>query len=141
MTINPIDGGGPWLFETSKSLSPDERELFDFRNMKYKGSRGWFRKYLPLDQLNITNKSSSETIEAEINGIYNIKVPPNSSETFDRADFQRIAIINDGSNAIAAGEVAVEVAKDAFDADDKALQQAKRPPAVKVISGILPGDW
>lgn len=134
----PITGAGPWQFDTDTALATNGgSELFDFPNMKYNGSTGWFRKMLPFDDLRVINESN-ERVTADINGIYEMPVPGNSIETFGDAGIQTVRVINESSTAdIAAGDVTVAVAVDAYGQDDVARQQAAEPNAVKMVKNLV----
>jgi len=131
-----LESRGPWLFENPEQLSPGEAWKVDFRERQYNGRKRYFKPHLPLDTSQITNRSSSEPIKATYNGRFETYVVPNAVETFSDQGITFVRVVNDGANNIAAGEVVLEVAKDAYDADDEARKEAKRGQIANVVENF-----
>lgn len=134
MTRDNLEGAGPWLFETDKALSQGDSFVIDFRNMEQNGQKGYFKKYLPLDQAVITNTDASAFLSVEYNGVFEQSVGPSTSETFDDAGVRSIRVTNRTSGTtIPAGDVMVEVLKTPYGADDAARDRRGRGPIGDVI--------
>lgn len=130
---DPLRGAGPWTFETDRILSPGESYLWDFANLQYNGSKSWFRPYLPLDSLQVTNEDTGNPISGLINGQQDFRVVASGIDTLEDAGVVRLEITNEGSSDISAGDVIVEVAKDSYGADDRAREQAQQSQVARVV--------
>lgn len=139
MTRETLTGAGPWTFESDEALAPGESWVLDFRNMEYNGRKRWFKRYLPLDDLQVTNADSGNSVGVEINDSYESRVIPNAVETFEDEGIVNVVIRNKGGSTIAAGDLVVEVAKSAFGADDEARERANRSPVENAVRGVIPG--
>lgn len=116
-----IVGGGPWTFENETEMSPNEVFKKDFYYEVYNGSKGYFRDYLPLTSIQVVNLSSSSPLIVTINNNGRYHIPPNTSEALDNEQITSFKIENVGQNIIAQGDVKVDVKKDAYNADRKAM--------------------
>lgn len=139
MPSETLSGKGPWTFETETDLAPGESWILDFRNMTHNGRRRWFKPYLPLDDLQVTNADTGNSVEININDAYQSRVLANSVETFPDEGITNLRLINRGSSTIAAGDLVVEVAKSAYDADDRAREQATRSFSEQALRDLVPG--
>lgn len=139
MARDITNGGGPWTFENEAALAPGDHFLLDFRNMEYKGTKGFFKAWTPLDVAQIINNDGSNHLNVTYNGQYNGTVVPNAVETYDRQGITRIRIENGGGTTIAAGEVKVEVKKEPYGADEAARERQNNHPAVNVLNDVIPG--
>lgn len=139
MTSETLSGAGPWTFELDKALDPGESWILDFRNMTYNGRPRWFTKYLPLDDLQVTNSDTGNPVGVGINDAYESRVLPNAVETFPDEGIANLRITNKGGSTIAAGDVVVEVAKSAYDADDRAREQKGQSLGEKALRDLVPG--
>ena len=129
-------GAGPWEFTPDSDLAPGESFTLDCRNLKFRKTKGYFKKYMPLDEAQITNLSDSAAVGVEYNGVFNNFVVPNAIETFDKAGITRITVTNResaGGATIAADEVVIEVVKNPYDADQAARDRQRRGPLGDVI--------
>lgn len=140
---DPLEGAGPWRFTIDAQLAPGDSELFDFRNMEYRGRKGFFRKYLPLDQATVTNLDPSANLDVTYNGVFDQFVTPNTAESFSQAGITSMTVTNPSSSSVTvdAGNVVVEVVRDPYDADDAARERARSGPVEQVVekfTGIRP---
>lgn len=139
MTSDQLSGKGPWTFELDAALDPGKSWVLDFRNMTYNGRPRWFTPYLPLDDLQVTNADSSNSVAVEINDTYETRVLPNAVETFPEEGISNLRIVNKGGSTIAAGDLVAEVSKSAYDADDRAREEKSQSFGEKAIRDIIPG--
>lgn len=133
----PNSGAGPWVFEVDETLTPGESYLLDFENMKYRKKKRYFKQYLPLDQAQVTNLSSSAPVTVEYNGVYDQFVTANTSESFDDAGVVRMLVTNASSSVtIDPEEVVIEVVSEPFDADDLARERKEQGPLAAVVENF-----
>ena len=134
-----LQGAGPWTFENPEALDPGETWVIDFRNMEYNGRKRWFQQYLPLDDLQVTNADTGNSIAVEINNEYESRIPANSVETFNDEGFVNLVVRNKGGSTIATGDIVLEASKSAYDVDDEARERKNRSVAEDVLRGVMPG--
>lgn len=139
MPRDALTGAGPWTFESDEALDPGQSWILDFRNMEYNGRRRWFKQYLPLDDLQVTNADTGNSVGVEINNSYESRVLPNAVETFEDEGIVNVVVRNKGGSTIAVGDLVVEVSKSAYTADDEARERASRSAVEDVVRGVLPG--
>lgn len=139
MPRETLNGAGPWTFESDEDLEPGEAWVLDFRNMKYNGRKRWFKQYLPLDDLQVTNTDTGNSVGVEINDSYESRVLPNAVETYNDEGIVNAVIRNKGGSTIATGDLVVEVSKSAFGADQAAREQASRPVIERAVRDVIPG--
>ena len=99
------------------------------------------KKYVPLNYLVITNKSS-QTLELMINDTIPKLIPANSVVAFDKKDIPaiwRYTIKNTGSSSISADGVEVVAYKQGITQDDLAQQQAINKAKGKLNLGAFVG--
>jgi len=135
-----LEGGGPWTFE-APTLDPGESYYIDFRNVKFNGQKGWFRKWLPLDYAQITNLDTGNAVEVTYNSRFSDFVVPNAIETFDNQGITKVRVRNSGGSTIAADDVKIAVGKDPYDADNAAREQRKGGSwsPRKALNDLIPG--
>lgn len=134
-------GGGPWQF-LSPELDPQERWVLDFQGMTFRGKKGFFSKWLPLDEAQVTNEDTTATLEVSYNNEFTDRVLPNSVDSFSEQAFIRVVVKNAealGGATIAAEDVAVSVKKAPYDADEAARAQAGEPWSVRALNDLIPG--
>lgn len=139
MVRDTTNGGGPWQFTIDSALSPNDPYLLDFRNMEFNKTKGYFKKWLPLDVAQITNQSPDHALRVTYNGIYESTVVPNAVETYGDQGITSIEVVNIGSADIAADNVTIEVKKEPYDADKAARERKNAPPLVNVANDLIPG--
>lgn len=139
MPRDTTNGGGPWVFRNETALASGDHFLLDFRNMKYKGQKGWFKKWLPLDIAQINNRDTGNALSVTYNGIYPAEVLPNSSETYDNQGITRVRVENIGSSSIDADTVTVEVKKEPYGADKAARERKENPWLENAVNEVIPG--
>lgn len=128
-----LQSRGPYTFETQNQLAQNESEYFDFFNRDFGKRKRYFRPYLPFDSFQITNRSSSSAIEVTLNGQYTARVLPNTIETFSDVGVTKVNVENIETTTIDAGEIILEGSFDAYDADDKAREEAMRGTLSNVV--------
>ena len=133
-----VTGGGPWLFEPGE-LAPGEKYVLDLPNMKYNNTKGWFRKWLPIDQATVTNMDSANAVVMTINGQYQNYCTPNTVESFNGPGITRLNVRNDGTTPIADGNLKIELTKEPYNADDKAREESQSPWLQRALNDIIPG--
>lgn len=133
-----MTGGGPWLFEPG-ALDPGEQFSLDLRSMQYQGQKGWFKKWLPLDSVTVTNMDGSNGLRLVVNGQYESFVVPNAVETFDGQGITNVRVENEGEATISDGDVKIELVKDPYDSDQKAREQAAKPWLDRALGELIPG--
>lgn len=134
--IDTTNGGGPWGIDVPALDAGDVAE-FHLKSMEYRGRKGYFRPWLPLDSVTLKNRDTDNAVEMLLNGQYNVLVDPNEADTYSEAGITTIRLENLGSTTIPAGTLVMQVAADAFDADDAARTSATRPPLEKLARGVL----
>lgn len=137
-TDSDVSSKGPWTFKLD-SIDPGKSKVYDFRQMVYNNSKGYFRPYLPLDIAMVYNQSAENLINVESNGVYEVPVMPNSQWTDDDLDTNRMEITNEGSTTIAAGEIILTVKRSQYDSDDHAKDRASGNVFEKAAQDIIPG--
>jgi len=138
MSKRDLTGAGPFSLD-GPELDPGETWFIDLPNMKYKGNKAYFRKFLPFDIGQITNQSDTNNVRVTYNGIYEDIVVNNAVETFDSQGIRRAKIENIGSSTISAGTVVASFKKQPYDADDKARQDKTKPWLERAADDIIPG--
>lgn len=134
--IDRTDGGGPWSIDIP-ALDPDEAREFHFRNHEYRGRKGYFKPWLPLDNAAIINQDPDNPVLVTFNGLYDVYVQPNADKGYSEAGITSMKVENIGSTAIPANSLKVQVSKDPYDADDAARQQKQQHPLAKLGKGVL----
>lgn len=139
-----LSSKGPWKFDAPE-LAPGESYTVDLRNMEFNGQKGWFRKYLPLDDMQVTNSDNTAFVSININGVYDDGIPPNVAETYEDKGITKFTVQNEsGSATIAAGDLSVTLEKNAYSANDRAREQARRGVVDQLTEkflGVTPGDF
>lgn len=128
-----LNGAGPWSFDVPE-LAPGESFDLDLRNMEFNGERRYFRKFLPMDTAQVTNLSADAAVRVTINGQFSDVVPPNVVEGYEDQTITHVRIENlSGSATISAGDVVLTLERTPYNADDRARDEASKPPAAGVI--------
>lgn len=139
MPVNPEQGGGPWTFEPP-ALSPGEPWILNLREREYNGRPGYFRPWLPLSEVTVTNATADVPLTLTVNDQFNAVIAPNTVESFDRVGVTSVRLENRSSSASTAeGDVVVEMLRDPWDADDKALAERNEPTASKLVKSLFGG--
>jgi hypothetical protein len=129
----PERGAGPFLFECP-ALEPGEEWSLPLRTLEVDGEKRALQKYVPFDTAGVTNGSNNVRVRATFNGQYQASILPNSVEVFDRQGVAEVRIRNTSdTETIGAGEVEVELTREPYGADDRALEQSQRGPVSNVI--------
>lgn len=138
--IDRAEGGGPWRFELPHDLATSGHKQvaqYRLRRMKFKGQKGYFVPWLPLDQIQIKNLNDSNPVEVLINGQFNLYVESHGVETFSDAGITAFETRNLGGTAIPAGDIVQHGLVEPFGADQAAREEKKRSPVEKMIRGTL----
>lgn len=143
--FNPqIDSAGPWPFENESVLAAGDHFSLDLRHMTHRNRPGYFRPFMPLDNLKVTNLDDTSTIEITINNQYGDQVESKQSQVYKDAGITHVKIKNvtpsglTGSD-IAAGDVRAVLSSDKYDADERAYDKKRQHPALKVLGGVFGG--
>lgn len=139
MPVNPETGGGPWTF-TPGALGPGEPYVLNLREIEWNGRPGYFRPWLPLSSISVTNSTADIPLELEVNNQFSAAIAPNTVETFDRVGITRVEITNlSDTGSTAEGDIQLELLRDPWDSDDKALAERQEPRGAKAIKQLLGG--
>lgn len=141
MQEDTLAGNGPWEFKIP-SLDPAEIHNLDFRNMEYNGQKGYFRRFLPLDDLQVTNRDDGNPIGVEINHEYGGVVPPNTNRVFGDSGVTYLSVQNRGGATISSDTVVIEVSSSGYTQNDYAREQKKKQgdnPILNAARDIIPG--
>jgi hypothetical protein len=130
-----LTGAGPWTF-SSPALGAGETWVLNFRDLKYNGQKGWFRKHLPLESCQVTNLSVDYAISATFNKQYDTYVVPNSETSFSEQGITVVEITNQGSGTITADNIKVEPKKEPYNADKQARENASKSNVKKTFENI-----
>lgn len=134
-----INSQGPWTLEPDRDLEPGETAVFDLRRMTFRGRKGYFKPKLPLDEAQIINQDGANPLNVEFNGVYDTYVVPNAVEGFSQAGITRIVVENAGASTVSASDITVEVALAAYDADERAREQAQETITERAVSALTGG--
>jgi len=132
--MNQQEAAGPIRIDAPE-LAPGEKFSLDFRNRKRNGMPGWYREYLPLDYLQVSN-ASPENLEVRIDDRFNDRVVPNAVETYADQNFTRVRVVNEGGAKVSEGAVTVTVAKTPYDADDRARESRQQGQLSRVVENL-----
>lgn len=139
--IDKYDGGGPWTLlpheQLNGDIQPGEVASYALREYEYRGRKGYFVPWLPLDVVQITNLSGSNPVTVEINGQFRVDVPPNATRTYSDTGITMLTVENVGDTAISAGNLKLELAAERYDADAQAYDEKTTPAAKKVLKGLI----
>lgn len=134
-------GAGPWTFDGSRGkipdLQPGDHARLDFLNMTYNQRPGYFREFLPMQDLQVTNKSDSNPVKVTVNDQYEARVPANQIETFPSTEAMQVEIYNAGGSVIEQGKVVVEVSEGGYDADAAAREEKFQHPLMKIGKSVI----
>lgn len=130
-TTEPI---GPHKFDVP-ALAVDETWHLNLRQEERNGRKGWYRPYLPMDFLQVTNESS-ERLLLEYNNTTEDIVVGSSVESYDDTAVEYVSVTNIGSAATSSDDVVVAIEKTPYGADDQARDQATMSPLRKVAKNL-----
>jgi len=125
-----VQGSGIQQLDVS-SLASGEKHVVNLRSIQHNGTKGWFRRFLPLDFLQVIN-TSSEPLQVYLND-HGFIVPGNSTKSVSGQQFTYIEIENAGSSSIAPDEIELEVEKTPYDADDQARRESNLTPIEQLL--------
>lgn len=138
--IKRANGGGPWPLDLPYDLTTNTHEQvahFDLQRMTYRGQKGYFVPWLPLEEIQIKNLNSAEPVELEFNGQYNLFVEPNAADTFSDTGIVRFTVKNLGGTTIPKDDIVIHGIVKEYDADDAARREASRSPLENMARGVL----
>lgn len=133
---NRNTSGGPWILDLP-ALDPGESVEMYLKSLKYRGRKGYFRDWLPLDNATIKNRDPENAALVTFNGQYEVLVEPNAADTYGETGINSIAVENTGTTTLADGNLVLQVSAEAFDADDAARAKRNQSPVSKVAQGLL----
>lgn len=134
--IDKTDGGGPWLLDVP-ALDPGAAVEFHLRTYEYRGRKGYFRTWLPLDNATIKNRDPENPALVTFNGQFEVFVEQNAADTYGEAGITTIRVENAGATVMDASDLLLQVSAEPFDADDAARAKRNRPPIEKLARGVL----
>lgn len=134
--IDKTDGGGPWLLDVP-ALDPGAAVEFHLRTYEYRGRKGYFRTWLPLDNATIKNRDPDNMARVTFNGQFEVLVEPNAADTYGEAGITTIRVTNEGATTMAESNLLLQVSAEPYDADDAARATRSRPPIEKLARGVL----
>lgn len=139
MADRRIDGGGPWLLsDMADGPLPDgSAERYNLRRGTFRGQKGFFKPWLPLDTVLVKNLSDSSTLVVEYNGVHDAVVQPNATDTFDRIGVADVRVENRGPDEISRDEIIVQGIVEPYSADDSARASRKRSNVQNMIRGVF----
>lgn len=135
--INRAEGGGPWRLELDDPLAPGEWTQFDLERMTYRGQKGYFVPWLPMDQVMIKNLHSSSGVDVTYNGQFGAVVEANAADVFDDVRVRKIELENIGGTEIPVDELVIQVSVEPFGADDAARREQQRSPLERIARNTL----
>lgn len=139
--IDPTQGGGPWtLIPADKlggSIDPGDVVSYQLRTYEFRNRKGYFRDWLPLDAVQITNKSPDSEAKVTVSGTNEIYVPPNSVRGYSDTGIIALRVENVGSTTIDGGDLRLELSAERYDADQAAYEDKQEHPAVSVAKGLI----
>lgn len=133
MNTENYEQRGPWTLSNENDLAAGDNIHWDLKDMTYNGRKAYFRRFLPLDEAQITNLDDSNGIVVTINDAFETYIPPNSVEPITEGAIERLTVTNDGGTAIAAGSIKIELVKSAYDSDDAARDNARQGPVSAIV--------
>lgn len=133
--IDRTEGGGPWILNVP-DLDPGDTYEWQLRSMEYRGRKGYFKSWLPLDNATIKNRDENDVL-VTFNGQFEVYVEQNAADTYGEAGITSIRIENKGSTVLAGGNIILQVSVEPYDADDAARRERRRSPAAKLARGFL----
>lgn len=134
--IDKTDGGGPWILDLPALDAGEAREIH-LRGYEYRGRKGYFRPWLPLDNVAIKNRDPDNSVLVTMNGLYEVLVEPNAADTYGEAGVTTITVENLGATTIPDESVILQVSVEPYDADDAARTTRNRHPVEKVARGLF----
>ena len=134
--IDTTNGGGPWVIPV-EALSPEETAEYRLRSYEYRGQKGYFREWLPLDNLLVRNRDPDNPVSVLVNGQFSAFVGPNSAESFSDAGITSVKVENGGGTEIAEADLKLQLSKEPYDADDAARSEANRHPLEKMARNLV----
>lgn len=133
---DPTEAHGPFSFER-ESLAAGETHHVNLREH----DKGRYRRYAPLDNLQIKNFSTGTPVRLTINGTQNTVIDPSTSETWSDVGVLQFAVENLGSNEIDPNgpepAVSVTLSSDPYGADDQARERKGRHPLARMVNSAL----
>lgn len=135
--IDRTQGGGPWRLELDEALAPGEWQEYDLRNMTYRGRKGFFNPWLPLDSCMIKNLDTSNAVGVVYNGQFEAHVEPSAVDNYSDVQLTRIRVRNEGDTEIVPSDLVIQVSVEPYDADDHARREATRSPVEKIARSFI----
>lgn len=133
MPNNNINGGGPWQMRNERTLSPDDSMVRNLFDMKFRGQKGYFRDFLPLDNIQITNKNDTNPVNVVLSNNGELYCPPSTVEGLDDEQITSVSVTNNGTSDIPPGDLVVELRKARYGINDQARKEAEKPQAIKML--------
>lgn len=125
---------GPVLIDVP-ALNTGEQFHINLRQRTRNGRTGWWRPYLPIDFMQVTNPTT-ETLTVTTNNEFRDIVVSKSTESYEDMSIEYVTVQNSGSASIAADEVTVALEKTPYDADDRARDERNRSKAAALVENL-----
>lgn len=135
--IDTTKGGGPWRLELDGPLAAGDYVLFDLERMQYRGQKGYFVPWLPMDSVMLKNLDSSNSLEATYNGKYSALIEPNAADSYEDVQVNRLRLKNIGGTEIVPDDLVIQISVEPYSADDRALEQQQRGPLEQIGRSFL----
>lgn len=133
-------GKGPYTFKVDESLSPSGSGFtLDLVNKRFNNRPGFFKPYLPMDFLEVTNLDADNAVVIHFNNQDEGYVTPNTSESFTQQTFSSIRVENIGSTTIAANDVILQPELTSYGSDSEAMDNAGKGFLGRAASDVIPG--
>lgn len=137
-TGQSTQGRGPWILDV-QDLDPGDKQTWMFRSHTYRGRKGYFRRFSPMDEVLLKNRDSANDLKLVLNGGYEALVEPNAADSFEDAGATQVELVHasPGGTTVTAADMVLQVAVDSFDADDAARRTAEQHPVERMAKGVL----
>lgn len=135
--IDTTKGGGPWQLDLDGPLSPGDWEEFDLERMEYRGQKGYFVPWLPVDSVLIKNLDTGNPVRATFNGQFSAHIEPNAADQYGDVQVNRLRLENLGGSDIAASDLVIQLSVEPYSADDRALEEKERHPLERAARSLV----
>lgn len=135
--IDPTRGGGPWRLELDSALGAGDWVEYDLQRMTYRGQKGYFVPWLPVDSVLVKNLDTGNPVHATFNGQFDAVIEPNAADTYGDVQVTRFRLENAGGTEIVPDDLVIQISVEPYTADDAALEQKERHPAENMARSFL----
>lgn len=135
--IDRTGGGGPWRLELDEPLAAGDWVEFDLQRMTFRGQKGYFVPWLPVDAVLIKNLDTANPVHATFNGQFEAVVEPNAADTYGDVQVTRFRLENAGGSSIDPKDLVLQISVEPYDADDRALEEKERHPLEQAARSLV----